>query len=320
LVPAPRRFALPVVSETVALVAAVVGGAMIGAQGRFNGELAGRTHSALEAAAASFVVGLLLLAVALPFRRGGIERLRVAARDKRIAPWWWFSGLGGAFLVSMSAHAVPRIGVALVSVCLVAGTTAGALFTDQFGLGPSGRHAPSFYRLVGVAVVIVAVVISSIGAKHGSLKPILVVLLFAAGAATAVQQGANGRLREASDDLVVASFVSFLGGSLALIFLVVVTGSFDLHSFPSGAWLYLGGPLGLIYILIGATMVKVLGVLRFVLGVVAGQLVAAVIIDAAWPEPGTTLRVATVVGAVVTVIGVWLSGRDDPLPASAPHG
>jgi uncharacterized membrane protein YdcZ (DUF606 family) len=50
-------------------------------------------------------------------------------------------------------------------------------------------------------------------------------------------------------------------------------------------------------------------VLRFVLAAVAGQLVAAVVIDAAWPEPGTTLHVATIVGAVITVAGVVLSGR-----------
>lgn len=177
------------------------------------------------------------------------SRRAPARRSRRPLPrspsaWWWFGGLGGAFFVATSAHGVPQIGVALVSVCLVAGTTTGALLSDEFGLGPSGRPPRRS------------------------------------------------------------------GGSRA--------GEFSWHSLPGAPWLYLGGPLGLIYILIGASMVRVLGVLRLVLGVVAGQLIAAVAIDAAWPEPGTTLRVTTVIGAIVTVIGVWVSGRDSgDAPAAA---
>jgi transporter family-2 protein len=298
---------VPAVPRGAALAAAVLAGAMVGVQGRINGELATRTGSPLEAAAASFVIGLVMLAAVMPFRRAATVRLRRA----RTAPWWWLGGLGGAFLVWTSAHAVPEIGVALVSVCLVAGTTAGALLTDQYGLGPSGRHPAAFWRFAGVGVVIGAVAIGAIGERGASLKPLLFVLLFAAGATSAVQQAANGQLRVAASDVVVASFVSFFVGSLALVVAVLVTGDFSAGSFPSAAWLYLGGPLGVVYIVIGAGTVRALGVLRFVLGVVSGQLLCAVVIDAAWPAPLTTLRTTTVIGAMVTVVGVWLSGRDD---------
>jgi transporter family-2 protein len=279
---------------------------MVGVQGRINGELATRMGSSLEAAAASFVVGLVLIAVVMPWRRRALLRLR----HGRVRGWWWLGGLGGAFLVSTSAHAVPQIGVALVSVCLVAGTTAGALLTDQLGLGPSGRHEASRWRYAGVAVVIGAVAIGAVGDTGGSLQPLLFAGLFAAGAASAVQQAANGQLRVVADDAAVASFVSFLVGSIALVVVGFAAGAFSASSFPSAAWLYLGGPLGLVYIIIGAVTVRALGVLRLILGVVSGQLLAAVVIDAAWPAPGTSLRAATVVGALITFIGVWLSGRD----------
>jgi transporter family-2 protein len=292
-------------------VAAVLAGAMVGVQGRINGELATRMGSSLEAAAASFVVGLLLIAVVMPWRRPALARLRRG----RVRSWWWLGGLGGAFLVTTSAHAVPEIGVALVSVCLVAGTTAGALLTDQFGLGPSGRHPASRWRYAGVAVVIAAVAIGAVGETGGSLNPLLFAALVAAGAASAVQQAANGQLRAVADDAAVASFVSFLVGSVALVAVGLAASSFSASSFPSAAWLYLGGPLGLIYIMIGAVTVRALGVLRFVLGAVSGQLLSAVVIDAVWPAPGTSLRAATVVGALTTLVGVWLSGRD---PESRP--
>jgi transporter family-2 protein len=162
-----------------------------------------------------------------------------------------------------------------------------------------------------VAVVIVAVAIGAVGERGVSFQPVLFLLLFMAGASAAVQQAANGQLRAVSDDVVVASFISFLGGSVALVVAVLVTGDLAASSFPSAAWLYLGGPLGVVYILVGAATVKALGVLRFVLGVVAGQLLAAVVIDAAWPAPHTVLKATTVIGAVVTLVGVWLSGRDE---------
>jgi transporter family-2 protein len=297
---------VPEIPRRLALVAAFAGGGCIGVQGRLNGELATRSGSALEAAAASFVIGLVILAVVVPFRRAGWARLRAG----RTSIWWWFGGLGGALFVATSAHGVPEVGVALVSVCLVAGTTTGALLSDEFGLGPSGRHAPSLWRIVGVVVVIIAVVVGAFGDRHGTFKPVLFLLLFAAGASTAAQQAANGQLRVVADDVIVAAFISFVGGSLALVVAVLAAGEFSIHSWPASAWLYLGGPLGLIYILIGASMVRVLGVLRLVLGVVAGQLVVAVVIDSAWPAPGVTLRATTVIGAVVTVAGVWLSGLD----------
>jgi transporter family-2 protein len=277
---------------------------MIGIQGRINGELAGRMHSALGAAMATFAVGLVILLTVAPARRAGFARLR----QSRTKPWWWLGGFGGALLVSSSAHAVPRIGVALVSVCLVAGTTLGALFTDAAGLGPSGRHHATGWRLGGTLVAIAAVGIAAVGQSHHELKWWLLVVLVLGGAASAVQQAANGQLRVTSDDVVVASVISFAGGTLVLTVVTAIAGDFATMSWPTAAWVYLGGPLGVIYILIGAATVKALGVLRFALGVVAGQLVSAVVIDAVWAAPGTSLHAATVIGAVVTVIGVWLSG------------
>jgi transporter family-2 protein len=290
--------------RNLALAAAVAGGAMVGFQGRINGELAARMHSALGAALASFIIGLLVLVFVAPARRAGFVRLRRA----RTTPWWWLGGLGGALLVASSAHAVPRLGVALVSVCLVAGTTLGALVTDAFGLGPSGRHHATGWRLAGTVVAIGAVGISGIGEPHKALQPWLLVLLLFAGATAAVQQAANGQLRASADDVVVATVVSFVGGTLALVVVAGAAGDLSSMSWPATGWLYLGGPLGVVYIHIGAATVRVLGVLRFALGAVAGQLISSVVIDATWPQPGTALHAGTVVGAVVTVVGVWLSG------------
>ncbi|HWB65681.1 MAG TPA: DMT family transporter [Mycobacteriales bacterium] len=302
--------------RSAALAAVVFGGALVGVQARINGELTTRVGSALTAAMLSFVTGTVPLLAALPAARGGIARLCRAP----VRAWWFFGGLGGAALVAVTAHAVPRIGVALAGVCLVAGTTAGALAVDRVGLGPSGRHPATRWRLGGVAIVVAAVALGAIGETHRHIEPLLFVGLFAAGAAAAAQQAANGQLRVAADDTVVASLISFAGGSLALVLAAAIAGDINAGSWPGTWWLYLGGPLGTAYIAIGAVAVRVLGVLRFALGVVAGQLVMSVVLDASWPEPGASLRAVTVVAATLTVGGVWLSGRDTVDHPLADHG
>jgi len=302
---------MPVPKTALALTAAAGAGVTAGFQVRINGDLATRTHSALEAAAAAFVVSLVLVGAMLPFHRAGLARLRRA----RVTPWWWFGGLGGALVVAASAHGAPEIGVALVTVCVVAGNSVGAAVGDHLGLGPSGRYPVSRWRVVGIAVVIVAVAIGAVGDRGAQLRPLLFVVIFLGGAGSAIQQAANGQLRGAAGDVVVASFISVAAGAVAMIIVVFAAGEFSLHSLPSAPWLYLGGPLGAYYVFAGASTVRVLGVLRFVLAALAGQLVCAVVLDAVWPAPGTTLRATTVIGAVVTVVGVWLSGRDAPREA-----
>jgi bacterial/archaeal transporter family-2 protein len=77
---------------------------------------------------------------------------------------------------------------------------------------------------------------------------------------------------------------------------------------PGEWWLYVGGVLGAIYIALAAVAVGELGVLRLSLATVAGQLVAAVVLDVVWPAPGISLRAPTVIGAVLTLVAVAVTG------------
>ena len=296
--------------QPLLLLAVVVSGGLLGVQARVNGDLGARLHSALDAAAVSFAGGTMLL-VALVL---GIRRHRAALVQLRANPtrwWWWLGGVGGAAVVAATAYGVPLIGVALVSVCIVAGTAAGALLVDNVGLGPGGRHALTVLRVAGAALAILAVALGASGDRHASVRPGLFALLFGAGAASAVQQAANGQIRSAAKNASVAALVSFAGGTILLAGAVLVTGQiFDRH-WPHPWWLYTGGLAGAVYIGLAAAVVSRLGVLAVSLATVAGQVVAAVMLDAWWPAPGTTLRAATVVGALLTVlaVGVAAAGR-----------
>jgi bacterial/archaeal transporter family-2 protein len=239
-----------------------------------------------------------------------LVRHRQTLRRLRTEPgrwWWWLGGLAGAAVVASTAEGVPQIGVALVSVCIVAGTAVGALAVDEMGLGPGGRRHLSAARVGGAALAIAAVTLGAVGDRHAAVRPLLFAALTAAGAASAWQQAANGQLRRTTN-VPVASLVSFSGGTLALAALTLSRGELDGAVWPGEWWLYVGGLLGAVYIALAAASVRRLGVLQLSLATVAGQLLGAVLLDIWWPAPGIRLHLTTVIGVILTFVAVAVSG------------
>jgi bacterial/archaeal transporter family-2 protein len=94
---------------------------------------------------------------------------------------------------------------------------------------------------------------------------------------------------------------------------------------PPGHWL--GGILGGIVALIGARAVGMLGALRLVLAIVAGQSVGALVLDLVAPVPGDQVTALTIGGVLLTFVAVAVSssrtGATTPvdlstLPATGP--
>jgi transporter family-2 protein len=287
------------------LIAVVAAGGLLGLQGRINGALGTDLHSAILAALLSFTVGTAVLAVVVAVaHRAGVRRLLRA----QIRWWWWLGGFAGAAVVASTAAGVPEVGVALVSVCIVAGTAVGALAADEFGLGPGGRRAVTRARVGGALLAVAAVGLGAIGAQHAAAGSWLFVVLFAAGVASAGQQAANGQLRRAADSTAVASLVSFTAGTLLLLVAVLFRGDFAGVSWPHTWLMYVGGLLGAVYIALAAAAVQRLGVLRISLATVAGQLAGGVVLDIVWTVPGAHLRGTTIAGAVLTLVAVAVTG------------
>jgi transporter family-2 protein len=230
--------------------------------------------------------------------------------------WWFFlGGIGGAALVSVSAAAVPIVGVALLSVCTVAGQTAGSLVVDEVGLGPGGKRPINGMRLLGAIVAVAALLLSTVGRAHGDFTFGLVLAITIAGFLVAGQQAVNGRLAVATGEARIAACASFVGGTLLL---AALTGVYalagrlsDLH-WPGDPELYLGGIGGAIYITLGALTVAHLGVLRLTLASVAGQLLGSVLLDVFAPAPGESLATTTVFGVLLTFVAVILTAISRP--------
>ena len=248
----------------LALGGAGLSGVALAGQQRLNGELGAALADPLLAALLSFALGLLLLVVAVAARPAARRALRTALGR----PYWSrLGGLGGAALVATGAAAVPQIGVALLTVGLVAGQTGGGLLVDRLGLAPGERRPLTAPRLVGAALGLVAVAVSVLGRGGGRLDPLLLALVVVAGLLAAVQQALNGRLRLATGDATVATLVNFGVGTAALG--VGVAAHSLLAGAAPGAWpgagswyLYLGGPIGAAVVAVAAVVVRRLGVLR----------------------------------------------------------
>ena len=304
-------------ATTLALGAAVVCGALVAVQARINGELGEDLHDALLAALVSFGSGLVAVLAVVLARRPA----RAAWSRVKEVPWWTrLGGIGGASLVAVGAYAAPRIGVALLTVGLVAGQTTGGLLADKVGLAPGGRHPLTWPRVVGAALCLVAVLVSVVGKGAGSANPLLLALVIASGLLISVQQALNGRVRRVTGDASVATLVNFLIGTAALTLAYLLFSSGQTANWPgvNRWWLYTGGVLGATFVAVAAAIVRTLGVLRLGLATVAGQLVGAIGLDLVIPAAGHGVAAATVAGAVLTLVAVAVSGRPSRSAAAVP--
>lgn len=292
--------ALP--SLALPLAAAVVSGAMVALQQRINGELGMSLHDPLLAAVVSFGSGLvvLVLLVLRPATRGRVKQVRAV-------PWWSrLGGLGGASLVAVGATAAPRIGVAVLTVGLVAGSTVAGLLVDRWGLAPGGHRPITGPRLAGAALCLAAIVVSAVG-RSRSTSVGLLALVVLAGALISFQQAFNGHVRQAAD-ATVATFVNFVVGTTALVLgyalrVAVVGVAPGAWPGPDRAYLYLGGVMGATFVAVASVVVRQLGVLRLGLAVTAGQLLGSIAVDL---DRGVAL--STVAAAVLTMVAVAISG------------
>ncbi len=293
------------------LALAVVSGVAAALQTRIHGQLGAEINDGALTAIISFGGGLLILLTMLLFSgdmRNGLAGIRSAARNRQI-PWWLLlGGLAGALTVFSQAMTAAIIGVALFSVAMVAGQTLSSLLIDRIGLGPAGIIRPTPRRLVAAAVAVVAVLVGvwSELERGGSL---LLLLPVAAGFGIGYQQAANGRVREAAGNAPAATLLNFIVGlaALCLGWLVtqLVTG-FDWPVFPSELWLYIGGALGVLQVLIMSFVVRWTGVLLLGLGLIFGQLAAALVLDSLAAEISLTANVY--VGVGLALLAVLLAG------------
>jgi transporter family-2 protein len=313
-------------ARTGGVALAVLGGTMLSIQSRINGELAARVHSGILAAVISFGSGLIILtfAVALaPAGRSGLRLVQSALRDGKLRWWECVGGACGAAVVASQAITVGVLGVSIFIVALVAGQSASSLFVDRAGLAPGGRHPVTPTRTLGTVLTMVAVLIAVSSHMGTPTTLALAVLPLLAGAGSAWQSAMNGRVRQTSGGALPTTFINFVAGTTALVITFFLAGA-PVAALPPQPWLYLGGILGMTFIGIAAAIVRFTGVLLLSLGMIAGEIVGAVAIDAFAPGGAGTPTATTLTGAALTLVAVgiaaWHPRRYRPAPSGQDQG
>ncbi|MCS7078447.1 MAG: DMT family transporter [Chloracidobacterium sp.] len=131
-------------------------GMMLPVQAAVNAKLRTFVVNPIYSALISFAVGtsLLVMLASTMAWAGQAGDLRAAAA----APWWtWVGGALGAVFVTMAILAVPKIGAAGYSAAIITGQLIGALVLDHYGWLGVPQQALTWSRLLGAALLLVAV-------------------------------------------------------------------------------------------------------------------------------------------------------------------
>ena len=298
-----------------AVVVAVVSGGLVAAQGRLNGDLSTAGAGVLLASWLSYVgtLGTVVLVVLL---RGRTRATASVLRHR--GSWWWYAiGLCGIPLVLAMAAGIPLVGVAIASVCSVAGQTVSGLGLDARGVGVPEPLRLSGRRLVAGVVAVLGLAVAVLSGSTGpsvDLGTMVAVglMLFVAGVTLGGQQAGNGRVTSLAGDPVVAGLTTAVGGTIGITLLtagIAAAGGLDGVTLPAldpHWYLYLGGPLGAAITVGAAWAVRHLGTFALTLAIVGGQMVTAMLIDVLggvglhW---STAVAAAMIAAATVIAVG-----------------
>ncbi|MCI1673505.1 MAG: DMT family transporter [Bifidobacterium tibiigranuli] len=164
-------------------------GTLSAMQTSVNGTLGVHMHSAIAASLVSFLVGLVILAVAVlvetlqrsarrPAAVGavgatGANGMADAASGENTAPkplvkqpvkWWhWIGGALGATFVYGNAMLAPLLGTGLTVVVVLLGQLGGSLVVDQFGVLGAACRPVKAIQVCGVVVLIAGAALMRLG-------------------------------------------------------------------------------------------------------------------------------------------------------------
>lgn len=146
------------------------------------------------------------------------------------------------------------------------------------------------------------------------MKTIYYILPVFAGVAMTIQSGVNSQMRAAIQHPLLAAFISFCGGSLALGLLLL----FSRQAFPSLQQLgtiewykFTGGLLGVFVVTTAILSVQKVGASNMFVLIVGGQLLTALLMDhfgvlGLRPSPITLQKV---LGIALVIAGAYLVNR-----------
>jgi transporter family-2 protein len=146
------------------------------------------------------------------------------------------------------------------------------------------------------------------------MKLIFYILPIFAGVAMTIQSGVNSQLRGSTNHPLLATFISFLGGTVAISILLLFSKQPmpALSVYPGISWYkFTGGLFGVFVVYAVIFSVKEIGVANMFVLIIAGQMFTAVIMDhfgflGMRESPVTIQKMA---GICFLITGAWLVNK-----------
>jgi transporter family-2 protein len=293
---------------------AIFVGALTAVQSRLNGQLSKDIHNGIASAIISNGVGwtiLFILCFGLKEERAGLANIWKSVKSGNLKRWEIVGGMGGGFFLAGQSITVPKLGVAIFTIATVGGQTVASLIVDKIGLSPAGKKRITVPRVFSAILVLFAVTVAVFpDLSHATFSVIAVAVTIFVGVVMSFQQALNGRVNVVARRPLATAFLNFLMGTLVLAIALTINlgNGGTIGHLPTNPWIYLGGPVGVIFISISAFAVKRMGILNFALSSVTGQLLGALALDWLAPAAHTSVNSFLITGVVMT-LGSILLGR-----------
>ena len=311
---------------------AVISGVLMAVSSRIQGNLVVYVENPLLASVFANVGAMVTIGIALaasPAARRALGRVLKALRTPGSSLAWW-QGLGpvvGTAFILTQSLAVDALGVAIFTVASVAGNSIGSLVVDHYGVAPGGARPISLPRVAGALLAMAAAGLGLTGLE-GTSGLWLAALPLVVGIGKAWQQAVSGRMQYTGSHLPDGTVAG--GGVIATTFFNFAAGGILLHamfwtswtvrgpsygSFPTNPLWYTAGVLAVGTIAISAAVVHRIGALLLILSSIAGQMLAALVVDALTGDTPTTATLTAVALTVFAVVLSILAGRRKPQTA-----
>jgi bacterial/archaeal transporter family-2 protein len=142
--------------EVYYVILALLAGACAPTQAGINSQLGSIAGDPSIAAMISFMVGAIGLTTYVVVTGVPWPSIRIFGE----VPWWmWTGGLLGAILVFVSIVLAPKLGATATLGLIVAGQMVVSVVLDHFGLVGYEEHPTNIWRILGVILLLVGVVL-----------------------------------------------------------------------------------------------------------------------------------------------------------------
>lgn len=231
-------------------------------------------------------------------------------------PWWiWLGGLMGSCFVLGNILLFPKLGAVQTVVLPILGQIIMGLSIDHFGLFHSPQVQVSALRILGALVVLAGIAVTlGVGRKNiagdaeGAEVWLYRLIGIGVGMCSSIQAAVNGYLGTIAGSSLHAAEINLAVGAVLLLATVLVTSPKQLTRKvePGPWWMWLGGVVGAIFVIGGATLVPVLGTATTVIAFNAGTIVGGQVMESvgAFGARKTPIDATRALGLAVIIVGV----------------